>query len=251
MSQARSDGLRVIAFGAADGSLWGAAFDHGPRALVAGAGPAATGLAEGIEWSDADDSAWRLAADGVALTATPLTAPVPAPDAAAAPGAPYVEGEGPQLCRVHGTLTGQPVDAVGARAVLPAPSSAKDLPVSARIVGAWFPDGAALGVLAARPSRAAHQDGETATATLFDPERWIAVGEPRLSTTFDGSGSPTRCNLELWVSEGDNEFPRRAAAEASAAGAAVATEGLAIEVVPLRCHSRGEAGAGVYAVATF
>jgi hypothetical protein len=123
--------------------------------------------------------------------------------------------------------------------------------VSARLVGAWFPDGAAFGVLTARPSRAAHQDADVATATLFDPERWIAVDESRLSTTYDESGSPTRCSLELWVSEGDDEFPRRAAGEARATGAAAAAQGLGIEVVPLRCHSRGEAGAGVYAVATF
>jgi hypothetical protein len=52
------------------------------------------------------------------------------------------------------------------------------------------------------------------------------------------------------VTDGENEFPRRAAGEASAPPVAASTDGLDLRVAPLRCHSRGLEGAGVYVLAT-
>jgi hypothetical protein len=62
---------------------------------------------------------------------------------------------------------------------------------------------------------------------------------------------PSRTNLELWVGEGENEFPRRVAGEAAGDGAVLATEETELRVIPLRCHSRGREGTGVYVLATF
>jgi glyoxylase-like metal-dependent hydrolase (beta-lactamase superfamily II) len=77
------------------------------------------------------------------------------------------------------------------------------------------------------------------------------VDDPRLSTTYAASGLPSRTNLELWIGEGENEFPRRVAGEASAEGAVLQVEDVDLRVVPMRCHSRGREGTGVYVLATF
>ena len=52
--------------------------------------------------------------------------------------------------------------------------------------------------------------------------RWTI---PRLSTTYAESGLPSRTNLELWIGEGDNEFPRRVAGEAAGDGAVLIRRG--------------------------
>ena len=73
--------------------------------------------------------------------------------------------------------------------------------------------------------------------------------DPRLSTTYDGDGHPTRATLELWITQGEREFPRRAAGEASGPAVAVAGDDATLLVQPLRCHARGSDGAGVYLLA--
>jgi hypothetical protein len=169
----------------------------------------------------------------------------------AAPQAPFVPGEGPELCRVMGTASGREVQWLGIRVRMSQPRSGKEALGSARFVAGWFTDGSAVGLIAARPRRHDRPDHDAASATLFDPERWLPVTEPRLSTTYDGSEAPARVNLELWIGEGENEYPRRAAAEASGLASATADGAPALQAVPLRCHSRGEEGVGVYVVATF
>jgi hypothetical protein len=143
------------------------------------------------------------------------------------------------------------VDCAGTRIVVPAPRSAKAAPASARLVSGWLDDEGAFALVAVRPRNGDHQDDDGVTAALFDPTAWVAVNDPRLSTTYDDAGAPTRTNLELWVGEGDDEFPRRAAGEVSGPAASVAADGVALRVIPLACHSRGLEGAGVYALATF
>jgi hypothetical protein len=261
MTDPAAASVRALAFGSPDGSLWGAACDHGAAALVLGCDGVSTGVADGLRWESEDGGRWRLEGDGVQLTVSPAAA-VAGED----PEGPAVAPDDPELCRVQGTIivgaggagSERRVDCAGTRAVAAASGSRRSAPGAARFVGAWFVDGAALGVLALRPRKARHQDADAVTATVFDPNRWIPVGDPRLSTTYDGSGAPTRTNLELWITDGENEFPRRAAGEAAGPGAtasagegAASADGLALQVVPLRCHSRGEEGAGVYALATF
>jgi hypothetical protein len=245
--------LRAIAFASEDGTSWGAALCDGHRWLLA-SGPdgAATGP---LTVTEAPDGGWRLADEGGALSLTALADDPPTPEAAddgddpAVPEVPFVPGEGPELCRVTGTLAGLGVDWRGIR-VRMAPRPGKDVPGSARLVAGWFADGSAIGLIAARPSKHDRPDQDVASATLFDRERWLPVAEPRLSTTYDGSQIPARVNLELWIGEGEHEYPRRAAGEAVGAPAAAAG-GAALQVTPLRCHSRGEEGVGVYVLATF
>jgi hypothetical protein len=252
MSDADAAGLRALTFGAPDGSLWGAAVEHGARAVLAGSSSTGAGVAGDVSWDETADGGWRVAGDGFSLEVTALPAPIPAPDAEPRPGAPWVQGEGPELCRVHGRVdaAGGEFDGFGTRFTAPPPASAKAAAATVRLVGAWFPGAAAVALIAARPRRVDHQDGDLVAASLFDPDGWTSVSDPRLSTTYDGAGAPIRMNLELWISEGENEFPRRAAGEVSGAGGSVTADGVTLAVLPLRCHSRGEDGAGVYALVT-
>ena len=253
--------LRAVAFGAPDGSLWAAAIDLGHPALVIGAGGAGSGLADGLQWSESEDGSWRIEGDGVALTIAATPAPPPPETVGeldeAAPPAPAVAPPGPEdpvLCRVTGTVTAgaeHAVDCAGVRMLVPAPASDKAAPASARMVAAFLDDGSAVALVAVRPRNVSHQDGDTVSAAVFDPELWIGVTDPRLSTTYDGAGAPTRTNLELWVGHGEDEFPRRAAGEVSGPAGSVAADGVALQAAPLDCHSRGRAGAGVYALVTF
>ena len=114
---------------------------------------------------------------------------------------------------------------------------------SARAVSGWFGDDDAFTLLALRASESVGQEADLVAATLFEPEGWVPVDDPRLSTTYTGEGLPARASLELWIGEGENEFPRRAAGEAVGTGAALEADGLELHVVPMRCHSRGREGA--------
>ncbi len=244
--------LRVLAFGAPDGSLWAAAVDPpagGHPALVIGTsatGESPVQIADGLSWDEDDGDAWTLTGDGVALSVIPLAHVTG--EAEDSPATGPARGQG--MCRVQGTVTtaagDQAVDCVGVRAEGAAPAD------SVRLVSAWFSDADALELLAARPKPGTPHDGDAVSATLFDHEGWIPVGDPRLSTTYDGdSGQPTRCNLELWIGEGENEFPRRVAGEVSGPAAAVSASGVTLQVSPLATHSRGQDGSGVYVLATF
>jgi len=243
-------GLRALAFASADGAAWGAAIgDADGWSLVTGpataSGPASV--------TELPDGGWRLeSADGtLSLVAAADGPPSPPPADGDEPPAPaFVAGEGPELCRVTGTASGRQVQWQGVRAQMATQRPAKDDVGSARLVAGWFGDGSAVGLIAARPRRHDRPDHDVASATLFDGDRWLPVTEPRLSTTYDRSDTPSRVSLELWVGEGEHEYPRRAAGEAS--GPAVATTGEGrLQVTPLRCHSRGEEGVGVYVLATF
>jgi hypothetical protein len=264
MSPAPGAELRALAFGALDGSLWGAVVDRGTPALVVGTdagSPSAEGVAPGLGWADSHDGAWTLTGDGVALTAAPLTVPVaPAepegPEGTPARLVPQPPPEGPadqQLCHVTGTVTvggtERTVDCVGTR--VRAAGKPVAAATSARLTSAWFADDQAVALLALRPSKGESHEHEALQATLFDADQWIPVMEPRLSTTYDGGGVPRRTGLELWVSDGEHEYPRRVAGEVDRESASASAPGLQLSVSPLRCHSRGQDGPGVYVLARF
>lgn len=287
MSGSRTDtreGLRALAFASDDGATWGAAVPDGQGwSVVIGPADGAWTAATGLDLAEDPVGGWRLGRDGdsaedpVALRIVPEQPPVappagasPAAGSSAAaqeptgeepaarepaarvpPGAAFVPGAGPELCRLTGMLGGRSVDWAAVRMRLPAPRSARDEPGSLRLVAGWMADGSAFGLIAARSRRAERADQDAVSATLFDPESWLAVSEPRLSTTYGPGEIPSRVNLELWVGEGEHEFARRAAGEASGAPAAAggAREEGTVQVIPLRCHSRGEEGFGVYVLA--
>lgn len=242
--------LRTLSFGEVDGSLWGTALAAGTAAIVVSDGSAVPGgVALDTGGWTSDGATWHLAAAGVELRAEPVTderESFPPPD-----GRDQVSGV-QELCRVRGvvSLSGaeRSIDCVGTRSVIdgvPAESH-----VSLRAVAGWFGPEEAFTLLSLRAPRSSGQESDLVAATLFDPEGWVPVSDPRLSTTYDGAGQPTRVNLELWVEDGENEFPRRAAGEAAAAPAEATSAGMRMQAVPLRCHSRGREGAGVYVLAT-
>ncbi len=250
MSAPPPDQLRTVSFGDVDGSVWGAGLRAGSAgALIIGGGsgdPIQVTLPAG-GWS-ADGATWRIAADGVELEVDAVTEE--------RESFPHPDGRDPirgvqELCRVRGTVTRSGgehrLDCPGTRTVIDGvdPGGLD----SVRAVAGWFASDEAFTLLALRAPRSRGQESDLVAATLFDPEGWVPVADPRLSTTYDGAGVPTRVSLELWVNEGENEFPRRAAGEAAAPGAAVTAEGLEVRATPLRCHSHGREGGGVYLLA--
>lgn len=237
--------LRVVSFGDLDGQVWGSAIDAGQPAIVFGTsegsrsavGAAAIALTE-------NPPGWSLVGEGFELDITPAV-PEPAQD----PGV----ADGGELCRVEGTLqvagAERQVRCVGTRSV--ATGVQPEKLDSVRGISGWFGSDRGLNLLALRPARAKGNESDVMAATVFEPEGWIAVEEPRLSTTFGADGRPARAGLELWIADGEEQYPRRAAAEASGVGAEVQGEGVKLAVTPLRCHTGGLDGAGVYVLARF
>jgi hypothetical protein len=244
--------FRTVAFGNVDGRLWGAAVQTDDAGLVCGGGDRAA-VASHLEWA-VEDRAWSLRGEGFDLHVEPRgETPAETGGDGGRDGGGAQEVSGLQeLCRVHGRISiegaAQSVDCGGTRTVLH--GIEPGMVGSARVVAGWFGPDEAISVIALRPRRAGDHDTDLIAATLFDPDGWVPVSDPRLSTTYTEAGDPARASLELWVSDGENEFPRRAAAEAAGRGGAVTAGGLALRVAPLRCHSRGLEGAGVYVLAS-
>jgi hypothetical protein len=242
MTASSESGLRIVSFGDLGGGVWGTAVDAGQPAVVFGDG-SATGAGEAVELS-AGDGHWELTGDCIDLQIGPTE---PAGDGVA------VRPARDELCRARGRLV---LD--GAETTVDCPATRSVSRVldrgeldSIRGIWGWFEDGQALSLLALRPRGGSGQDDDRLTATLFDSEGPIEVDEPRLSTTYTDDGRPSRASLELWVGEGEDQYPRRAAAEAIGSGAGVSATGLSLHVSPLRCHSRGLDGPGVYLLARF
>jgi hypothetical protein len=249
MSAGDGTAFRTVAFGDVDGRLWGAAVQSGHAGLVFGSGQASAAAPE-PRWT-VEDRAWSLSGDGFELRVEPRGEPPAAGDGDASASPSGVSGV-QELCRVHGQITldgaEQVIDCGGTRTEVD--GIEPDAFGSARVVSGWFGDDEAIAVIALRSRRAADHEADLIAATLFDPEGWVAVSDTRLSTTYTEAGDPARTSLELWVSDGENEFPRRAAGEAAGGVATVSAGELAVRVAPLRCHSRGLEGAGVYVLAT-
>ena len=234
---ARSEpALRVVSFGDPRGRVWGAAFDAGRPTVLAGTGDGhpAAGPATITASSDGE---WQVSGDWLQMS---MTAP---------PG----DNGDAELGRARGRLV---LDGTEVEVDCPAiRSCVSDLDRgnvdSVRGVWGWFEDEQAFALLAVRPQGRAAQEAERLTATLFDPDGPLRVEEPRLSTTYDADGHPTRAGLELWIGEGEEQYPRRAAAEAAGPGASLDAGGVLVGAQPLRCHSRGLDGPGVYLLARF
>jgi len=171
----------------------------------------------------------------------------PPPPAAAATREPAWSGR-QELCRVTGSVAGAEIDCVGVRTELTQVRPGEL--GSVRGFSGWVSADEAVTLLALRSGSEAHQEHDLVAATVFDPDGWMSSHDPRLSTTYDGDGHPTRATLELWFSRGEREFPRRAAGEAAGPAVTVAGDEATLRVLPLRCHSRGSDGAGVYLLAS-
>lgn len=243
--------LRTLAFGDVDGGLWGVALTAAEPVIIVGdATGAATEIALPADGWRADEDGWRLSGEGIdlqAVTGGPVAPPPPAADDAGA-----LRGV-QDLCHVQGSVTlggaTRRVDCVGTRCAIDG-VDATSLG-SVRVVSGWFADDEAFVLLSLRSGASSGQESDLVAATLFDPEGPVPVTDPRLSTTYTGEGHPVRATLELWVGTGDSEFPRRAAGEAARPGTTYERDGATVHAVPLRCHSRGREGTGVYVLASF
>jgi hypothetical protein len=251
--------LHLILFGDLAGELWGVGVGAGAGALVVGdrAGAQATIDLPAGSWQ-AEGAGWHLHGDGVDLHIVPRGEGTPAASAGEDP-API--GGFQELSAIRGTLPlggrVREVDCIGTRAEIDGldPGALSSI----RAVAGWTGPDDAFTLLALRAPGAAGHEADLVAATIFDAEGWISVSDPRLSTTYDGDGHPTRVTLELWVGDEEHEYPRRAAGEASAThllatirhpDAAGELGNARLEVLPLHSHSRGSDGSGVYALLT-
>lgn len=239
MSTTAVSPLRVVSFGDLEGRVWGGLLDAGAGPLLVLGGEAAEPTAApGTVALTVKDPTWRVSGEGIDLSV--------APEAASAGG--DVSSE---LCTITGSISAAgttiTVDCPGTRTADPGDSDLGSL----RSVTGWFGPELALTLHALRSERARGHEADRVQATLFEAEGPRTVAEPRLSTTLREDGLPARTSLELWVGEGDDLYPRRAAGEASGPAARVAAGRIEVTGVPLRCHAGGLEGAGVYLVARF
>lgn len=249
MSANATAGIRALAFGHLDAGVWGCVWaGEQPVAVIGGLDGTGSpdsgavtivGSSENEDWRIAGRD-WGSAGDQLELVVTPASAPA---RAASLPGF-------EQLCRVTGryALGGieHAVDSLGLRALRdPLDLGRLD---SVRALFAWFEPDEGLSLTALRPRGARGHDADTVTATVFEPERPTAVEDPRLSTTYGRDGLPIHAGMELWLPSDDEheQYPRRAAGDALGASVRVKHAGVELDASPLRWHSRGLEGAGVY-----
>jgi hypothetical protein len=254
VNAAATAGHQILAFGELDAGLWGCMWADASDAIAAlgtleAGGQASTGAVT-VSGSSAAEAwtvagpAWPPGAGRLSISATAASPPA---SSSAMPGF-------EQLCRVRGrALLGgdeREIDCLGVRAARPG----LDLGQldSLREVSAWFEGDEALALTALRPRGARGHERDTVAAAVLDAERVSDVEDPRLSTTYGRDGLPLRAGLELWLaSEGDEEqqYPRRAAGDALGPGTSLGRAGVELVARPLRWHSRGLEGAGMYLLA--
>ncbi len=245
MSAVAAAPLRLVAFGDLEGTVWGAAVDVSEPAIVFGTAAASEAVAgaEHIRFLVEGDR-WHLSGPGFDLL-------VAAPEPPAEPAANGAGGD--ELCTITGIVTvsgsEQTIDCLGTRST--DPGFERDELDSLRSVAGWFGPQRGLTVRALRPRRSGGQEEDRIAATLFEPEGRIDVDEPRLSTTYASAYRPARTSLEFWIGAGEEQYARRAAAEALGEGGAAKGDRLTLQVTPLRCHAGGLEGAGVYLLARF
>jgi hypothetical protein len=116
---------------------------------------------------------------------------------------------------------------------------------STRTVSAWPDEGFALALSAIRPSGVEHGD-EPVWAALLDREGTLQVGDPRLSTTYDGEGRQRRAGVELWLDD-DDGHPHRGSGEVLC-GSTLDLGQLRLDCAFFRWRIDGRAGVGRYDV---
>lgn len=241
MSDPSPGPLRLLSFGDGTGELWGAAVQAGDAAalvLTPGAAAAATGPDQVRVRPEPDG--WRVTASGCQLVFTPVGGGRHQPSAA-----------GDQLCRVEGRVSlpagEREVNCPGTVSV--DPEAEPDRLHSIRALTGWFTEDRGVAVRALRPDENNGHERDLIAATLFDSDQWVTVAEPRMSTTFRPQEWPSRASLELWVGQGEELYPRRAAAEAIQPPSEAGGDRLRISLTPLICHFGGVDGTGVYLIA--
>jgi len=236
--------VRTLAFGEIGTGVWVCAWADGETCVVAAGGddtPAPVIPGAAIDGTTADEP-WTIAADGLTLSATPV--------GGTADLTPFDGFD--QLCEVTGTVHLGGVEhalaALGRRGL----RAGIDLSRldSLRDLGAWFAHDDGLTLTAARPRGAKGHDRDVVAASVFGEDGTKPVADPRLSSTYSADGRLLHAGLELWLdADNDQQYPRRATADAVGEGVQVDTAGATVTVWPLRWRTRGEEGAGVYVLA--
>jgi hypothetical protein len=220
-------------FGDLDADLWGIVVGGGqPRAAVGRLTDAGIELRP-AELDAGDDEVWTLVGAGCDLRVERADATTASDD---------VERE-LDPCRVSGSVeldgNRREFDVGGVRSS----SLSVDGRHSLRVFAAWFPGGHEIGIVAARPEGAKGHDRDH-VAVIARGEEHPLVVDPRLSTTYDATGTPRRVGLELWLGD-DPEgelWPRRVAGTST--GSSIAEVGFG--AYAFQCVSRSEPGAGIY-----
>jgi hypothetical protein len=228
-------------FGDYAADLWGVVIGgEDARVAVAGLTDADVVLAR-AELDLDDGETWELTGPGCALRIERAD-----PTTATADGEHSIEP-----CRVSGSATiagiEREFDVGGVRSAALATTDIDSI----RLLAAWFPAGHEIALVSARPRGAKGQDHDTINVVARGEEHAL-VFDPRLSTTYDGHGAPRRAGIELWLGggeDGDGEHrPRRVAGAATGSRVVGTVAGTPFGVYALECVSRGEMGAGVYAL---
>lgn len=242
MSKNESTGVPVALFGDRDADLWGIAVGgDSPRVAVARLDAGDVELLE-AEFDASDDAIWTVSAPGVALR-------IERADASTATPAASDGNAALTPCRVSGAVT---IDGAESEVDLGGVRSASLSTVgsdSLRLVGAWFPAGHEVALLAVRPQGAKGHDGDTVEMVALGEEHPL-IFDPRLSTTYDGSGDASRFGVEMWLAdeeEGD-EWPRRLAGHWTGAKVTFASPAGTLSAYAMQALSRAEHGAAVYAL---
>lgn len=240
--------------------------------LFSGRGVAAATVHSEVEAPDADWQALRVAGvsttvqeplsrwrvgfegdgGGFELEVSAVGPPLEVGPGTAAGRASGVEGY-EQVCRLEGEVTTggerHVISCLGQRGHGWGPPPWERISL-ARTVSAWLEGPVAVILSAVRQAGVPEHGDEAMTAYLLEPGEEAAaareVGEPRLSTTYDGDGRQRRAGLELWVNEED-EVPRRLAGEV-ACGTSLELGRLRLDCAFFSWHMEGRAGVGRYDV---
>lgn len=247
--------IHTLLFADPDASVWGVYWlpaEAGSAPLACQA-EEATALVTARLAATEQAEPWQLQGDEVSLVFRPS-----GPGGGdGSPGSSIASRD--QLCAVSGSLAlhgvERGIDCLGWRARLEGDFDLAGIETLRQTYG-WFDPADGLGLVALRPRKARGHDDDLIAATVLDPEPSPAVADPRLSSTYDSVGLPVRVGLELWFTseneaeesdgDGDRQFPRHAAGEATGAPIRWEVGEFRMRAVPLRWHSRGNDGAGAY-----
>jgi hypothetical protein len=155
-----------------------------------------------------------------------------------------------QLCRVTGTVTAggseQQIDCLGQHGHAWGRADWSKLAL-ARTVTAWFDDQTAVTLSALRAESAKHHADERVAAHLVLGGAPVPVADPRLSTTYDAGGRQVHAGLELWVGDGEDEYPHRGAGEVLC-GTTIDLGSLRLNCAFFEWQMEGRTGVGRYDV---
>lgn len=233
-----SDSTTIAIFGDADLGLWGLLVDGTAPSLALGplrCEPGQTRLESATVDHD-DGQIWTVTAGDRTLRierAEPTTTS---------------GGELPlEPVRVTGTIalggTEQEIDLGGALTEARLEGGIESL----RVVGSWFPAGRQVALRCARPRDSKGHDRDQ-IGVIATGERLPIAFDARLSTTYDGAGTPLEAGIEMWIGadEEGEQYPRRVTGVATGAGVQSEDQRLSVAAYALDCLSHGEMGAGVY-----